>query len=185
MVTSTSSVSKSSASSRTTNKVMGQISDSLWEIIRSEGSMRTEITETVQSVYDKLANPQGKEKGESSVREMVHVEKESESNGTIKATARRVDETLSDGDPQEPPGFSMSNNRHSNHCQQSHKAKQQLPRPYDGALKNCKEEPSHSQEGQEQDDVDVCVPPGFSVDIDQKHPCDVSDDDPDVPPGFG
>lgn len=167
------------------NKVMGQISDSLWEIISSEGSMRTEITETVQSVYDKLATPQGKEKGESSVHEMVHVEKESESNGTIKATARRVDETLSDGDPQEPPGFSMSNNRHSNHCQQSHKAKQQLPRPYDGALKNCKEEPSHSQEGQEQDDVDVCVPPGFSVDIDQKHPCDVSDDDPDVPPGFG
>ncbi|TYG49488.1 hypothetical protein ES288_D10G098300v1, partial [Gossypium darwinii] len=31
------------------NKVMGQISDSLWEIIRSEGSMRTEITETVVS----------------------------------------------------------------------------------------------------------------------------------------
>ena len=36
---------------------MGQISDSLWEIIRSEGGMRSEITETVQSVYDKLANP--------------------------------------------------------------------------------------------------------------------------------
>ncbi|TYH66429.1 hypothetical protein ES332_D06G122800v1 [Gossypium tomentosum] len=49
MVTSTSSVSKSSASSRTTNKVMGQISDSLWEIIRSKGSTRTEITETVVS----------------------------------------------------------------------------------------------------------------------------------------
>ncbi|KAG4128284.1 hypothetical protein ERO13_D09G011700v2 [Gossypium hirsutum] len=31
------------------NKVMGQISDSLWEIIRSEGSMRTKIIETVVS----------------------------------------------------------------------------------------------------------------------------------------
>ncbi|KAG4110276.1 hypothetical protein ERO13_D13G039050v2, partial [Gossypium hirsutum] len=31
------------------NKVMGQISDSLWEIIRSEGSTRTEITEIVVS----------------------------------------------------------------------------------------------------------------------------------------
>ncbi|KAL1094740.1 hypothetical protein V6Z11_D06G112400 [Gossypium hirsutum] len=31
------------------NKVMGQISDSLWEIIRSKGSTRTGITETVVS----------------------------------------------------------------------------------------------------------------------------------------
>nr|KJB71661.1 hypothetical protein B456_011G136000 [Gossypium raimondii] len=31
------------------NKVIGQISDSLWEIIRSEGSTRTEITKTVVS----------------------------------------------------------------------------------------------------------------------------------------
>nr|KJB78423.1 hypothetical protein B456_013G043900 [Gossypium raimondii] len=31
------------------NKMIGQISDSLWEIIRSEGSTRTEITEIVVS----------------------------------------------------------------------------------------------------------------------------------------
>ncbi|XVF13245.1 hypothetical protein REPUB_Repub08aG0191900 [Reevesia pubescens] len=165
------------------NKVMGQVSDSLWEIIRSEGGMRSEITETVQSVYDKLANPQGKEKGISSIHEMMPVEKEAENNGTIRATAGKVDETLSD---EEPPGFSLSNNRHSNRHLQQHKAKQQHPRPYDnGALINCKEEPCHSQDGQEQDDIDVGVPPGFSEDIDQKQPCDVSDEDPDVPPGFG
>ncbi|XP_022719713.1 uncharacterized protein LOC111277553 [Durio zibethinus] len=168
------------------NKVMGQISDSLWEIIRSEGGMRSGITETVQSVYNKLANPQGKEKGESSIHEMVPVEKEAENNRIIKATVGRVDETLSDGEPKEPPGFSLSNNRYSNHHQLQHKAKQQLPRPYsNGALENCKEEPRHSQDGKEQDDVDVGVPPGFSEDINRKQPCDVSDEDPDVPPGFG
>ncbi|GMJ00355.1 modifier of snc1 9 [Hibiscus trionum] len=167
------------------NKVMGQISDSLWGIIRSEGGMRSEITETVQSVYGKLANPRGKEKGESSIHEVVRVEKESENNGAIKATTRRVDETLSDAKPKEPPGFSLSNNRHTNHRQQQQKEKQQLPRPYNGAVENSKEQPSHSQVGREEDDVDVGVPPGFSEDIEQKQPCDVSDEDPDVPPGFG
>ncbi|KAK8658149.1 hypothetical protein V6N13_036361 [Hibiscus sabdariffa] len=168
------------------NKVMGQISDSLWGIIRSEGGMKSEITETVQSVYSQLANPHGKEKGESSIHEVVRIDKESENNGTIKATTRRVDETLSDAKPKEPTGFSLSNNRDSNHRQQQHKAKQQqLPRPYHGAVENCKEQPSHSQVGQEEGDVGVGVPPGFSEGIEQKQPCDVSDEDPDVPPGFG
>ncbi|KAE8712862.1 YTH family protein, putative isoform 1 [Hibiscus syriacus] len=71
-----------------------------------------------------------------------------------------------------------------NHRQQHHKAKQQLPRPYDGDVENCKKQPSHSQVGQA-GGVDVGVPPGFSEDIDRKQPCDVSDEDPDVPPGFG
>ena len=162
---------------------MGQISDNLWEIIRSEGGMRSEITETVQSVYDKLANPLGKEKGESSIHDMVPVEKEAESNGSTKASAGSVDDTLSDAEPKEPPGFSLSNNHNGNRHRQQHEAKQQLPRPYDnGPVENWKEEPHHSQHGQEQDDVDVGVPPGFSEDIDQKQPCD---EDPDVPPGFG
>ncbi|KAE8671170.1 YTH family protein, putative isoform 1 [Hibiscus syriacus] len=162
---------------------MGQISDSLWGIIKS-GGMRSEITETLQYVYSKLANPHGKEKGESSMYEMVRVEKEFENNGTIKATTRRVGETLYDAESKEPPGFSLSNNRHSNHRHQIHKAKQQPPRPYDGAVENCKEQPSHSQVGKEGGGVDVGVPPGFSENIDQKQPCDVSDEDPDMPPGF-
>ncbi|XP_022737627.1 uncharacterized protein LOC111290545 [Durio zibethinus] len=168
------------------NKVMGQISDSLWEIIRSEGGMRSEITETVLSVYDKIANPLEKEKGESSMNDMMPVEKEAENNGSIKASAGRVDDTLSDGDPKEPPGFSLSNNHRSNHHRQQYEVKWQLPRPYDNEpVENWKEELHHSQHGQDQDDVDVSVPPGFSEDVDQKQPCDASDEDPDVPPGFG
>ncbi|XVF51599.1 hypothetical protein PTKIN_Ptkin04bG0197200 [Pterospermum kingtungense] len=162
------------------NKVMDQISDGLWEIIRSESGMRSEITETVQSVYNKLANPQGKEKGESSIHGILPVEKEAQNNGIIKATASRVDETLPDGEPKEPPGFSLSNYHHSNHYQQ------QLPRPYNnGAVANFKEELRHLEDVQEQDEVDIGVPPSFSKDIDQKQPYDSSDEDPDVPPGFG
>ncbi|KAL4347526.1 hypothetical protein GQ457_17G021390 [Hibiscus cannabinus] len=100
------------------NKVMGQISDSLWEIITSEC-------------------------------------------------------------------FSLSSDHQSNHRQQQYKAKQQLPRANVGAVENFKEQSSHSQVEQQEGDVDVGVPPGFSEEIDQKQPCDVSDEDPDVPPGFG
>lgn len=163
---------------------MGQISDNLWEIIRSEGGMKSEIKETVQSVYNKLANPVGKEKGESSFRDMAPVGKEAERNGFTKASAGRVDDTLSDGEPEEPPGFSLSKNHHSIHHQQQHEVKHQLPRPYDsGPVKNWKEEPHHSQHGQEKDHVGV--PPRFSEDVEQKQSCDVSDEDPEVPPGFG
>ncbi|XVF52772.1 hypothetical protein PTKIN_Ptkin05aG0045500 [Pterospermum kingtungense] len=168
------------------NKVMGQISDSLWEIIRSEGGMKSEITETVQCMYNNLANPLGKEKGESSFHDMVPVKKEAEVNGSTKASAGRVDDNLSDGDPEEPPGFSLLKNHHSIHHQQQHEAKHQLLRPYDnGPVKNWKEESHNAQHGQEQDDVDVGAPPGFPEEIDQKQPCDVSDEDPEVPPGFG
>ncbi|XP_031251039.1 uncharacterized protein LOC116108946 [Pistacia vera] len=41
------------------SKVMSQISDGVWEIIRSKDGMKSEIEETVQSVYDKLVNPGG------------------------------------------------------------------------------------------------------------------------------
>ncbi|KAE8671561.1 hypothetical protein F3Y22_tig00111942pilonHSYRG00038 [Hibiscus syriacus] len=109
--------------------------------------MRSEITETMQYVYSKLA--------------------------------RRVDETLSHGEPKEPIIVTTTT------FNQQHKAKQQLPWPYDGAVENCEAISSHSQVGQEEDDVGVGVPPGFSEEIDQKQPCDVNDDDPDVPPGFG
>ncbi|XVE64947.1 hypothetical protein DITRI_Ditri07aG0142400 [Diplodiscus trichospermus] len=166
------------------NQVMGQISDSLWEIIRSEGGMKSEIKETVQAVYNKLANPLVKDKGKSSIHGMVSFEMEAMNNKSTKASASRVDDTFSDGEPKEPPGFSL--NHHSNLHQQQHKAKQQLPKLYDnGHVEKWKEEPHHSWHGQEQDDDDVGGPPGFVEDIDQKQRCDVSDEDPDVPPGFG
>ena len=38
---------------------MVQISDGLWNIIRYEEKIKTEITETVQSAYDKTSKTRG------------------------------------------------------------------------------------------------------------------------------
>ncbi|KAL9249886.1 hypothetical protein AKJ16_DCAP03016 [Drosera capensis] len=47
--------------------VMKQISDGLWEIIRSQDGLKTEITDTVHTVYDKLINPQARKEAESAM----------------------------------------------------------------------------------------------------------------------
>ncbi|KAF6160268.1 hypothetical protein GIB67_019037 [Kingdonia uniflora] len=39
------------------NTVMAQISDGLWEVIRSNDGMQSEIKETVESVYNRLSAP--------------------------------------------------------------------------------------------------------------------------------
>ncbi|KAJ4889809.1 Uncharacterized protein Rs2_29557 [Raphanus sativus] len=41
------------------SKMLSQLSDGLWEIIRSEDGMKKEIRDTVQSVYATLSNPGG------------------------------------------------------------------------------------------------------------------------------
>ncbi|KAK8482014.1 hypothetical protein V6N11_071041 [Hibiscus sabdariffa] len=79
-------------------------------------------------------------------------------------------------------GFLVASDHQSNLRQQQYKAKQQLPRANVGAVENFKEQSSHSQVEQQEGDVDVGVPPGFSEEIHQKQPCD---EEPDVPPGFG
>ncbi|KAL9305908.1 hypothetical protein AtEden1_Chr1g0013481 [Arabidopsis thaliana] len=53
------------------SKMLSQLSDGLWGIIRSEDGMKNEIRETVQSVYATLSNPRGEKRG-TSAREMEH-----------------------------------------------------------------------------------------------------------------
>ncbi|GLT78309.1 hypothetical protein SLA2020_498490 [Shorea laevis] len=166
------------------DKLMGQISDGLWDIIRSEGGMKSEITETVQSVYDQLVTPQAQRKeGESSNHDVMPVKKEADQNGFSinKASADGVDDMLSDGEPNEPPGFSLSNNHQGKHQQE-----QQLPLPYqNGTAEEQKEDLNYTGNVQEQDNVDNIMPLGFSADMEDKQPCNDSDEDPEVPPGFG
>ncbi|GKV38172.1 hypothetical protein SLEP1_g46110 [Rubroshorea leprosula] len=166
------------------DKVMGQISDGLWDIIRSEGGMKSEITETVQSVYDKLVTPQAQRiEGESSNLDVMPVKMEADQNGFSirKASADGVDDMLSDGEPNEPPGFSLSNNHRGKHQQE-----QQLPLPYqNGTVEEQKEDLNYTGNVQEQDNVDSIMPLGFSADMEDKQPCNDSDEDPEVPPGFG
>ncbi|XP_057512971.1 uncharacterized protein LOC130795036 [Actinidia eriantha] len=160
------------------DKVMNQISDSLWEIIRSHDGMKSEITETVESVYSKLLNPRGNEEGESSsLNSLVPVEKQADHPVTQTASPREMVD-MSDNEPKEPPGFSLSNHHQNNHVEQP-KEELQLPMPYDkSTIEEQSKEPDHPEDTIEADNEDG-GPPGFSASRDG------SDDDPDVPPGFG
>ncbi|CAK7335406.1 unnamed protein product [Dovyalis caffra] len=165
------------------NKLTSQISDGVWEVIRSVDGMKNEITETVQSVYNKLVEPERKEEGESSSHDAMVVKKGTDKKGVVKTSAVAMDDNLSNSEPKEPPGFSLSNN----HQNSNHERKEELwlPMPCEGPLEAKEERPNHSEDMLEVNDIDLGVPPGFSADAKQKDPCDGSDEDPDVPPGFG
>ncbi|KAG5249249.1 Midasin [Salix suchowensis] len=160
------------------NKLTSQVSAGVWKVIRSADGMKNEITETVQSVYNKLVNPERKEDGESSTHGAMVVDNGTNYKGLVKASSVSMDDNLSNSDPNEPPGFSLSNNHQNSY----HEKREELQLPIPREAK--KKRPNHSEDMLEVNDVDL-VPPGFSADAEPKEPCDSSDEDPDVPPGFG
>lgn len=164
-------------------RAMRQISDSLWEIIRSHDGMKSEIAETVQSVYNRILNPGGNDEGGSSLNSLVPVQKQV--YNTISQTASfRETEDMSDCEPNEPPGFSLSNHHRNNHVEQP-KEEPQLPIPHDDrTIEEQSKVPDHPEDGIEPENEDG-GPPGFSAVEDCKQPCAGSDDDLDAPPGFG
>lgn len=169
------------------NNIMNRISDGVWEIIRSDNGMKGEITETIQSVYNKVLNPKRKEEGEpSSPRNARPVLMEVENNGSLAISVSETDETLYDNEPKMPPGFFLCDNNNQNNCEGQNKEELQLPTTSE---KNPSEkqnfEPGHSQIVSKPDDVHLSVPPGFSSAVEHMPLCDNSDEDPDVPPGFG
>ncbi|BAT75931.1 hypothetical protein LR48_Vigan01g221400 [Vigna angularis] len=159
------------------DKVMGQISDSLWQIIRSGDGMKKEIMETVQSVYDKLANPKGKDEVMLSTSDVMPIQRQGET-----ASATEIDDTLHENEPDEPPGFTLGHN-HLNNNEDQDKGKVQVQ--VQGLTAERKEDSHPPQDTRGEDDVDGNAPPGFSMDVEQKPPAECSDEDPDVPPGFG
>ncbi|TKY55372.1 hypothetical protein E2542_SST19787 [Spatholobus suberectus] len=161
------------------DKVMGQISDSLWQIIRSGDGMKSEIMETVQSVYDKLANQKGKDKVLLSTSDVMSIQREGETASTAE-----IDDTLHENEPDEPPGFTLLHNHlHNNNHEDQDKGKEQVQTQ--GFTAERKEDSHPSQDTLSEDDVNNNAPPAFSMDVEQKPPSDCSDEDPDVPPGFG
>ncbi|GAB2300927.1 hypothetical protein Dimus_034962 [Dionaea muscipula] len=162
------------------DKVMNQISDGLWEIIRSTDGMKTEITETVHSVYDKLINPQRKEEEVESASSLGTVPKKRASphDGLAKGSSE-IDGMITDGDLKEPPGFPVNNHTTA----ENHGTEMQHRSPSEQRVLEEKEEPPPPQsEPFETEDGDPSVPPGFSG---NHKLSDGSDEDPDVPPGFG
>ncbi|KAL5748619.1 hypothetical protein ACOSP7_025662 [Xanthoceras sorbifolium] len=159
------------------DKVQSQISEGLWAIIKSEDGMKSEIAETVESVYSKLVNPGGIRVVEPSTHDVSLVNKEAGGSCPMKASAGEVDDTVSDNEPKEPPGFILSHNpNNNNHPSQRQEGLQAMPYVKEPAEEQ-KEEPQCSQ--------DMLEPPGFSTNVEHKQPCDDNDEDPDVPPGFG
>ncbi|WCJ26114.1 hypothetical protein M5689_007956 [Euphorbia peplus] len=138
------------------NELKTKLSDGVWGIIRSDDGMKNEITETVQSVYYKLAEPDKKEVGGPVFVQDHH--KAGTTDG-VMAPDVLVDGNLSNAEPEEPPGFASS----ANH--------QNPQEPVKDAM--------------ESDNVDSGAPLGFSAETEQEQPGDGSDEDPEVPPGFG
>lgn len=164
----------------TSEKVMSHISDSLWQIIRSSDGMKGEIMETVQSVYDKLANPKGKDEVLlSTTSDAMPVQRQGET-----ASATEIHGTMHENEPQEPPGFTLLHDHQNNNDnnEEQDKGKAQVQRQ--GPMAERKEDSHPSQDTLGEDD-NSNAPPGFSKDVEHNPPSDCSDEDPDVPPGFG
>ncbi|KAL6536519.1 hypothetical protein OROGR_001728 [Orobanche gracilis] len=163
-------------------KVMSQISDGVWNVIRSEDGMKNEITETVQSVYEELRNPSRQGNGETSshnVPQFVRNEHENNING--KSTgAMETKGTLSDGEPNEPPGFGSSDIHRRNKNSQINP-----PNSNGRAVEENKGDSLHLEGLSEPDSMECDAPPGFPSILKHNNSRDAIDEDPDVPPGFG
>ncbi|KAG9443346.1 hypothetical protein H6P81_014686 [Aristolochia fimbriata] len=157
--------------------VMAQISDGLWAVIRSEDGMKNEIAEAVESVYNQLSNPKGKEPEENlpSPKNQLFAE---ECNGSLAASPHKRNQ-CSDGEPNEPPGFSLSNH-HEEHNWEQHKEFAQLSKHSDEYKDDHQlaADTSHTSDDE---------PPGFGPAAFHGGEIrdNLSDEDPDVPPGFG
>lgn len=157
------------------DKLMNQISDGLWNIIRAADGMQSEIKETVQSVYDKLLNPEGKDNGESSShKDSPPVRSKLESGHATGACA--AGGTLSDEELNEPPGFGPTERQNKNNQMNQINNIGRPNRPKRKAREDNKVDNLQLED---------CAPPGFSSVLEHKRSRDASDEDPDVPPGFG
>ncbi|XP_010546092.1 PREDICTED: uncharacterized protein LOC104818276 [Tarenaya hassleriana] len=146
------------------SQMMSQLSENLWGIIRSEeGGVKNEIRETVQSVYDKLSNPGGIQEEEKAGPSTRVASRHQKQDGYNTRTPIKAEESTPDNDPKEPPGFSlMSSNHH----------------------KNGNQEPDLIQQAGEERAVEPCSSRG--VDMQERNLTNEdSDEDPEVPPGFG
>ncbi|KAJ3674072.1 hypothetical protein LUZ60_006064 [Juncus effusus] len=81
-------------------KIMGQISDEVWKLINSS---EEEIKSTVESVYNRLINPQKEKEKEKEIKISTSVPGKSQNH--------KVDQET---EPDEPPGFALKTNGKNN-----------------------------------------------------------------------
>nr|GEW79140.1 hypothetical protein [Tanacetum cinerariifolium] len=145
------------------SKLNEQISDVLWEIIRSPDGMKREITETVKAVCHKLSRTKRDDDAESSGGDQKRTRKEYDYHKSNVASTIEVDD-ISDNELKEPPGFSHTD---------------ELQKPI----------PVHTLPAEEQQKETLHqiqeVSPNDPSGAEHKVQGDDSDDDLDAPPGFG
>ncbi|CAL1401213.1 unnamed protein product [Linum trigynum] len=160
------------------NTMMTMVSDSLWGIIKSD-DMSNEITETVQSVYDKLSEPEKKIEATFGSHDEGSVRNEA---SIMNAKPCAVGDDFPGDESNEPSGFLLPINHQNNgKILEDSSPSMSSERPVE--VGNGR--PNHSENSLGVHDVDMSILTGFSVERELNQPCDDSDEDPDVPPGFG
>ncbi|KAK9103498.1 hypothetical protein Sjap_020752 [Stephania japonica] len=167
------------------NKVMSQISDALWQVIRSNDGMHGEIRETVESVYNTLLNPREKDVDEVEPypgNGPKPVQNEALSSSPATATCER-ENSPSCSESKDLPGFSGDNCIQPDNGQEEQREETKVGMDQD---QECVAEMKHEPDTREMSPSDASVPLGFGESVNNPQLCDGSDaDDPDLPPGFG
>ncbi|URE15341.1 hypothetical protein MUK42_11336 [Musa troglodytarum] len=149
------------------SKIMGQISDEVWKVIKS---CENDIRGTVESVYDRIVKPEVNKQDSASPQKRLPVGDEKDQASLV--TPSTCETNVSDGNEQMevPPGFCSTD-------QPSSKVEH--------AMMLRDEQPHSSNEVLNDPEQIDAVPPGFGPPVNSSIiPVGVSDEDPDVPPVF-
>ncbi|KAJ6831887.1 uncharacterized protein M6B38_347065 [Iris pallida] len=138
-------------------KIMGQISDEVWKVIRSNENVKADIRGTVESVYNRIINPEvRKEVGNSSPSKEITINGNGKSLSPPKVST--VEANPCDGSElREPPGFGqciqLAGDHNKVECEEQGEAQRPHPR--------TEEVPHHPPNTVDDDDEDM--PPGFGI----------------------
>ncbi|CAL9061126.1 unnamed protein product [Musa banksii] len=150
------------------SKIMGQISDEVWKVIKS---CENDIRGTVESVYDRIVKPEVNKQNSVSPQKRLPVGDEKDQASLVAPSTGETNVSEGNEQMEVPPGFCSTD-------QPSSKVEH--------AMMLHDEQPHSSNEALNDPEQIDAVPPGFGPPVNSSIiPVGVSDEDPDVPPGFG
>ncbi|CAM8992291.1 unnamed protein product [Rhodiola kirilowii] len=158
--------------------IMSQLSDGIWEIIRDEDGMKKEIKETIQCVYNKMLNPNHTEQGALSTSYSALPSPNEVVNSSLPISVNHSDETMSDTDASRP-GFSLRPNNVEESQKERPQPQMSLPQERIPVEKENEKHNESKETTKHNVEVALLVSQGTA------HSGDCSDEDPDLPPGFG
>lgn len=144
---------------------MAQISDEVWKVIRS---CENDIRGTVESVYHRIVNPEANKHDNSSPRKESLADGRENHSSLLTPSTSVMNVSI---EMEIPPGFGSTD-------EQSHKSEL--------TLTQHDEQPQLSNEDFNHQEEVTGVPPGFGPPVNSATLLGgASDEDPDLPPGFG